>query len=169
MSQSNTVIELKALAKSLGLKGYSGLRKAELIELIQSSEEKKSSRYSPALIPDITENILSDYIEYDELKELENQISDLKINPKRIETKEIFSIGGKLESTYTYIDGNLRKVQNWYPNGKIEFENNYKNGKLDGPQYHYWKNGNLRSVHNYKNGIRSDEILQYDIGGKLIK
>src|SRR5438309_10837286 len=140
MSQANTVVELKALAKSMGLKGYSSLRKAELIEFIQSStkeEGKSPKKYSPTLIPDISENILSDYIEYDELKELENQIPDLKINPKRITVEETFYDNDEPNGKATYVDGVIVKLEARHKNGKIRSILNYKNGKLDGWQYFF--------------------------------
>ena len=46
MSSQNTVTELKEIAKSLGLKGYTGLRKRELIELI-NSQKQTEPKYIP--------------------------------------------------------------------------------------------------------------------------
>ena len=63
---------------------------------------------------DITRNILSDYIEYDQLQELINYISDLKLNHKRIKIEE--DEYGLLREKSIYIDGKLRCIKDsfWY-------------------------------------------------------
>lgn len=50
MSSENTVSELKAIAKAQGLKGYSGLRKNELIALI-NSERVRVPKTQPKQLP----------------------------------------------------------------------------------------------------------------------
>jgi hypothetical protein len=81
MSKINTVVELKAIAKSMGLKGYSALRKQELIDYINSEknlEEKESSKQfyineiSRSLILDL-ENIVYSYLT---LEDIMTQFSD---------------------------------------------------------------------------------------------
>src|SRR5438128_3790391 len=71
--------------------------------------------YEPALIPDITKNILSEYLEYQEAKDLEPQNLDIYARPGRIEIKEnlIDEYGYKYNETY--IDGKLTKKEGWWP------------------------------------------------------
>ncbi len=40
----------------------------------------------------------------------------------------------------------------FYPNGKLKSETNYKNGKLEGVATIYYKNGQLLDEETYKNG-----------------
>src|SRR5438309_10766588 len=94
-------------------------------------EEKE---FSPALIPDITKNILSEYIDYDELKNLENKKLRVVVNPSRVEIKELFYPDGIIKIRETYIDGDLRKKETWHDNGNKKLIGNYKNGKLEGKQ-----------------------------------
>lgn len=161
MSSSNTVVELKAIAKSLGLKGYSTLRKDELIDLIN---------FEHALIPDITQNVLSDYIEYDELKALQNKISGLKIDPNRIKVVEEFDDNNILYQRETFIDGDLRKREE-FEDGNKKLESNYINDKKEGEEFRYnngfitrnlFHNGNIISTSNYRNGIKEGDQILYD-------
>jgi antitoxin component YwqK of YwqJK toxin-antitoxin module len=118
---------------------------------------------------DVMRNIVSDYIPYDELKELENQIDNLKINKGRI-------IEEKIEDGYfrykivTKIDDVVRKEKE-YSTGNITLrmnigdikirENNYdENEKLDGPQFEWDKNGELVSKENYRKGLK-DGVQYY--------
>ena len=123
---------------------------------------------------DIIKNILSDYIEYDQLQELIKYIPYLKLNPKRIKIevnesrsyhqKVIYidhNIQRKIHST---IDGNKildvsdkdgvldGKMFKWYENGNLISEENYKNGKEVGLQLFWYENGQLESKMNYENG-----------------
>lgn len=72
-------------------------------------------------------------------------------------------------------------VRSFYKSGQIEFEETYKNGKLDGPHKAYYENGELRSEGNgvgiykeyYNNGRLKEEVdengsyKRYDKDGKL--
>src|SRR5437763_8638715 len=125
---------------------------------------------------DILRNILSEYIEYDQLQELITQIPGLHFNSKRIRTREVLHHDIGYKKKYTYIDKDLRtiEVSNYYykvsethyknreQNGKeyiwwnketIKSENNYKDNKLDGKQYQWYENGLLCSEKNYCNDV----------------
>ncbi len=172
------------------------------------------------LIPQLSENILSEYIEYDELKELENQFEGLKIDPSRVQIKEYIIIeeDQQIKVIETYIDNNLRKKDEfyengnkmsennynkneypegkqyeWYPNGILQFEfnyknenfegkqyffgpdkilqweKNYKNGKYDGSQFFFYPDGNLEKKENYKNGKKEGVQYFYNKNGELEK
>ncbi|MFC1742613.1 toxin-antitoxin system YwqK family antitoxin [Candidatus Riflebacteria bacterium] len=55
-------------------------------------------------------------------------------------------------------DGNYKE---YWPDGKIKIETNYKNGKKHGIEKWWWEeNGNLGSFSNYKNG-RKNGIHRY--------
>ncbi len=52
-----------------------------------------------------------------------------------------------------------------YPNGQLEYEASYRNGKLDGTAKHWDENGNLISTVEYSNGeIHGKWILYYPDG-----
>lgn len=112
---------------------------------------------------DILKNILSDYIEYDQLQELVSHIPDLKIRAQRIKIFEISYDNLVISSRDTYIDNILRKIESWYPNGQKQMECQYREVyKLfhvvkDGKQYHWTENGNLKSEENYKDGFKDGE------------
>jgi antitoxin component YwqK of YwqJK toxin-antitoxin module len=108
-----------------------------------------SLRNIKKLHPDITKNILSDYIDYETLTEITKYSQDFKINPNRVQIKEVIH---KNIIKETYIDGDLRKQDIFNKdNVRIE-EKNYKNGKLEGKQYDWYENGKLKYDENYKNG-----------------
>jgi len=44
----------------------------------------------------------------------------------------------------------------WYNNGQLKYEHNYKNGKLHGKCLGWYESGQLRYENNYKNGVRID-------------
>jgi hypothetical protein len=68
MNESNTVTQLKAIAKSMGLKGYSSLRKNELIALINTENDVLS-----------LETSFSE-IKLEQKSPCRYQITDIKIN-----------------------------------------------------------------------------------------
>jgi antitoxin component YwqK of YwqJK toxin-antitoxin module len=121
------------------------------------SEEK--NKLEQELPPEITKFILSDYIEYDELKQLKNEFSGLIINPNRIKIEEQFYYNGKIRNRKTYKDEILTKDESYHINGIKVSEHNYKNGELEGPQYYWYENGNKRSEKNYINGKLEGKIF----------
>lgn len=103
------------------------------------------------LLPkDIIANILSDYIEYDELLLLIDHISCLKINPKRIQISEEFEENIAIQKTY--IDGDLRKIETFADGQKI-VEVNYRNGRLDGENIAWYDNGQKMYEHQHRDGM----------------
>jgi antitoxin component YwqK of YwqJK toxin-antitoxin module len=120
------------------------------------------------LIPDLMKNIISDYIEYDELKNLESKIENLKINPNRIEIKETFHLNGNIKKRNTYIDDDLRKEESFDETGKKYFEYNFKNGKENGIQKMWYRNGKLAEDENYINGEKNGIQKYYNEDGRLI-
>ena len=78
------------------------------------------------LSADIVRNILSDYIEYDDLLGLLLHIPYLYLSPKRIK------VISSNDTKKTFIDNDLRKEE-YYNSYNIKFgENNYKDGLSDG-------------------------------------
>ena len=54
-----------------------------------------------------------------------------------------------------YVNGKPEGVQKeWYENGQLENEWNYKDGKEEGVQKGWYKNGQLQYEYNYKDGKR---------------
>ena len=119
------------------------------------------------LPPDITNNILSNYIEIEELKELENEFEGLKLDPKRIEIKEQFYGNGKVRHRDIYHDGILSKKEDYYGNGKQYYLRNYKNGKSEGKQYYWHINGKMESEQNYENGNKEGKSYTWYESGKM--
>lgn len=76
------------------------------------------------LIPDITSNILSLYIEYDQLKNLRTQFRDFRIDPERIRVEEIFYDNGVIKNIKTFTDNDLILNEGFYDHGA--------------PRYHYF-------------------------------
>jgi antitoxin component YwqK of YwqJK toxin-antitoxin module len=150
------------------------------IYIKQSIEQNKetSIQYQPintlpkqnldiSVSSDIMENIISDYIDFNELKELEQNFNNFKINPKRIEVTEEIENGHKYIETY--IDDELVKSVSFYSNGNRWSERNYKNEEYDGIQTIYYSNGKLANIENYKNGIKEGKTYNYNIDGKLLE
>ncbi len=71
-----------------------------------------------------------------------------------------------------YIDGILNgETKFWYPNGKLESIELYKNGKINGNMIRYYRNGQMKARIPMRNGMRSGGAgeLFWDRNGKLIK
>ena len=58
-------------------------------------------------------------------------------------------------------------VKDYYENGQLKAELNYKNGKLDGLEKEYHQNGQLYIEENYKDGKLEGESTNYDENGNL--
>lgn len=122
-----------------------------------------------SLPADILKNIISDYIEYDELINLIAHISVLKINPKRIRIEEIFdrNLGNTIKNIY--VDKCLKKSEGWYSNNQISYQCNFRYGILNGPQYQWHSNGQLNLEENYKDGIRDGSRYCYYMNSELVR
>ena len=60
---------------------------------------------------------------------------------------------GKIVSELNYKDGKLDGIcKGYYKDGELEFEYNYKDGKRDGLCKYYYEDGGLESELNFKEG-----------------
>lgn len=118
------------------------------------SNTNKNKRIEQELAPAITENILSDYIDFDELTNLQEEFEGFKLNINRIEVVETFYDRKKLKikEKEIFVDEKLTKKEIWYRSGEKEYEYNYKNGLSEGKQYIWYSNRKMKSERNYKNG-----------------
>jgi antitoxin component YwqK of YwqJK toxin-antitoxin module len=151
--------------------------------------KKEEEQY---LIPDLLKTIISDYIEYDELKELEGKIDNLKINPNRIRVEELYF--SDYRKVTTYIDGLIKKQEDfdlegnklyeyhfnsvgnyegkqyeWYKNRNLKRISNYKNSKLNGKDYFYGNNGYVEHEYDYKNGKLEGKQYEFYNDGSLFR
>jgi antitoxin component YwqK of YwqJK toxin-antitoxin module len=77
---------------------------------------------------------------------------------------------GKPQSEQTYKNNLLDGIsREYYENGKIKTEGNYKDGKLEGINKSYYETGTLKSAGNYKAGIPEGGLADYDENGKIKK
>ena len=74
----------------------------------------------------------------------------------------------KISEKYFFVDGKKEDKQTFfYKNGNIDFEESYKNNKLDGPDVGWYKNGKLESEVKYNEGeIISERCFDND-GNKI--
>ena len=59
------------------------------------------------------------------------------------------------------------RQENYYENGQIENEKNYKDGKLDGKWTENYKNGKKKKKYNYKDGKEDGKWTSYYENGQL--
>ena|SRR5213080_4961639 len=122
------------------------------------------------LIPDITETILSDYIEYDQLVSLMDKIPHLKININRIRKDISYYVNMTPKKIETYIDSILRKVEAFYGDSNKEYLYNYNNGYRNGEYRHWYKHGQLMYLWNYVNDkIEGKQYAWFGNGDPLHK
>jgi hypothetical protein len=100
---------------------------------------------------DIIKNIVSEYLEYDEIINFEDLIPNLIFNPKRIKVNS-FSSSQNENAKTTFGDGQKIKYEQYYDNGNKRLEMNYKNGKLHGKQYYWLDDSKIVEIINYENG-----------------
>lgn len=115
---------------------------------------------------DILKNILSDYIEYDQLLELIKYLSFLRVNSYRITTDEEIIHNIKIKKTY--IDGEIRKIEGFFSNGNRAYYISSKNNRLEGRYSTWYNNGNLMWKFNYKNGEKDGVQYQWHENGTLV-
>jgi antitoxin component YwqK of YwqJK toxin-antitoxin module len=146
--------------------------------------------YDINLYEDI-ENIISDYLEYEEIKELQKKYINFKLNKSRIKEEKQFHDNGKVKQILICIDGKYNRKEDFYDDGKTkeiilyfngellkkEVYNifgekeiyNYKNNKLEGKQCIYYKTGILQKEENYIDGKKEGEQYIYTKKGKLLQ
>jgi antitoxin component YwqK of YwqJK toxin-antitoxin module len=74
-------------------------------------------------------------------------------NKLKLSKLEDYYTNGQLESEKNYKDGKKDGLQRgWYENGQLEYEENYKDGKWNGLQRAWYENGQLKYEINYKDG-----------------
>jgi len=61
------------------------------------------------------------------------------------------------------------KCESFYPNGKLEKERHYIDGKYHGDIIDYFDNGQIKSISQYKNHFINGYVKTYSYSGKLIK
>ena len=77
------------------------------------------------------------------------------------EVKERYDDGKlKVVEYYKKVGDNQEfvRIREYYENGQIYYEGNYKDGKQDGKWTVYYKNGQIRSESNYKEGVKQGKI-----------
>jgi len=86
------------------------------------------------------------------------------------EVKERYD-DGKLKVTeyYKKVGDNqeLVRKRKYYENGQIDYEENYKDGKLDGKLTGYYENGQIRGEGNYKDGEQDGKYTFYHENGQI--
>ncbi len=63
----------------------------------------------------------------------------------------------------------MMREEVYFPNGKMQWEGNYKNMLEDGKWVYYFENGNTKSVQYYTKGKENGVCSDYNESGKLIK
>jgi antitoxin component YwqK of YwqJK toxin-antitoxin module len=150
------------------------------IYLKNNNISKENKKIEIDLLPELTNHILSDYIEYDELQDLQDKIQNLNIDKNRINIIEYNKqikylsdqdINSQAENIYhvidTKIDDKLRKKEIYSLKNNIKLkEINYNaDEKINGTEYEWYPNGKIKSKRNYVNGLKQDfQYLWYPSG-----
>ncbi|WP_172843093.1 toxin-antitoxin system YwqK family antitoxin [Ichthyobacterium seriolicida] len=72
----------------------------------------------------------------------------------------------KLNSCGNYVNGQKQGIwKYYYPNGVLEQEENFLDGKLDGEKIWYYRDSKLLRKENYKNGKRHGLFIEYNTMG----
>jgi len=106
------------------------------------------------------------------LKEKPLKEKPLKEKSKNSEISEIITLyhdNGKLK-TEAKIDSNGKphgRCKEWYSNGNIYKDHNYKNGVPHGSLKTYFDNGNLWQEYNFKNGEQHGKNIEYYEDGSV--
>ena len=84
------------------------------------------------------------------------------LNGKRHGSFIEYFINGQIKLDYNYKNGEIGGVyKSYYENGQIEKNCNYINGKFDGPYKSYYENGNLMDQLHYKNGNKDGQFQSF--------
>ena len=59
--------------------------------------------------------------------------------------------------------------ESYYPNGKMDYCGEYRDGVEDGTWKYYWPNGMLKTVEHYVDGLEEGECRHFNEQGKLVK
>jgi antitoxin component YwqK of YwqJK toxin-antitoxin module len=145
---------------------------------LQCSREAKKDGYCTQhakiqyeISNDVMENILSNYIPYDELKDLEKDIQSLKVSKNRIKIKEYDKVSitcGLVHYVEKIIDGKLRNRKH-YVHGVLRQEEVFdENERFDDYQRTWYPSGSLQTKIFYDHGRLDDDITKVwpDYGGK---
>jgi hypothetical protein len=138
-----------------------------------SSDETKNNLilYKQDLPLSITKYILSDYLEIEELKELQNSFEGFNIDPKRSRINTIFYVTllghnlDQIRTKETYIDNILRKKKHFYKNGNKWCEENFLNGVFDGEFLKWYEDGNVMTKEYFINGKKEGKQFYYNKNG----
>ncbi len=70
-----------------------------------------------------------------------------------------------------FLNGNNEKTKeiSYFPNGKIDYEGNFKNGKEHGKWIYYYEDGQKKFEENYKNGLEDGKQYEWEPDGQLTK
>jgi antitoxin component YwqK of YwqJK toxin-antitoxin module len=146
------------------------------------TENKNKENIQIDLPAVLTNHILSDYIQYDELINLQQNIQNLHIDPSRIQIIEydepIINISDEIKDfgkiiihhiIQTKIDGVLRKKEIFLltNNSKLAEYNYNSDEKLNGFSYEWYNNGNIEYKYEYMNGLKQGFQYQWYNNGKL--
>ena len=90
---------------------------------------------------------------------------------------KLFRIIHNVNKVYISISGELflklpenftGQYLDWYENGQLWYEGNYKDGKLHGKCLGWYENSEKEYEFNYKNGGRHGKCISWDKNGNII-
>lgn len=77
---------------------------------------------------------------------------------------------GQIKSEINFKNGHYDGVATWYyENGLKQYEFNYVNDTLQGKSTRWYSNGKIRSIQNYKDNLLDGEVLNFDENGKKLR
>ena len=92
------------------------------------------------------------------------------LNGKRHGSFIEYFINGQIKLDYNYKNGEIGGVyKSYYENGQIEKNCNYINGKFDGLYKSYYEKGNLKYKTKYKEGIQYGETKSFYNNGNIFR
>jgi antitoxin component YwqK of YwqJK toxin-antitoxin module len=127
------------------------------------------------LLKDITSRIVSDYIDFDELINLENSVSNLKINEDRVNINEYdkidaidytgVTVNRNVHIIEIIIDNVVRNRKKYYEDIKIGEENYDEKGLKSGKFDFYYDSGKIQYEINYKKDLQNGLFTSWYLGG----
>src|SRR3990167_7677894 len=93
----------------------------------------------------------------------------IKMEDRKKQKISINSVNGQINERKTIFRGNTEqgKYEQWYENGQLNSENNYKDGEKEGIQRTWYENGQLNSENNYKNSKKEGIQKYWNENGQL--